>query len=673
MADDYIITRANGTEITVAANTTLGPTSPNGTSLQLPGRYTTDYGKNISENFLKLLENFSHNEAPSAPSEGQLWYNTGKNQLLVYNGVGQDWVPAGNVFKAATAPTVTNGAISGDLWSDTDNQQLYLFTGASWVLVGPEFSQGLSTGSKPLEILGTDNLTYTVVLLEVQAKPVAIISTKAFTPKAAITGFNNIFPGFNLSSADIEGSGAGKFYGTAEKAEKLISGTDEVSGSNFMRKDAANIANFGLRINNNSGIDLGSSATLNIGVEGQAAIISHKTSGANIDIRVNDQGVTKTVMRIDSTNKVGINNTAPNEALDVTGNVQASGSLRINSTTDTVNISTGSMVTAGGLAVAKTLRVGDDAFIGGDLQTGSISIISSSSEINIGTATERFDNIYANNFRGGNFFGTWVGEITGNATTANRLISPQAISIIGDVSAAAVSFDGTAPVQLTSTISNAFISSKPSTVTTLSTDEILINRVSGPTTGIFKINRSNLFNAVPQIPAGMIMPFAGSVAPTHWLLCDGSSYAKSAYNELWTVIGSAFGATTTTFNVPDLRGRFPLGKDNMGGVGDANRVADPEADTIGQSSGSDTYTIPVDNLPQHTHDLRGSTGIQYHALRDAPASEPEAVNFPLPTGSPTAGSALTTAGEVSSGAIGQPQDVMNPYLTLNYCIYTGQI
>ena len=168
------------------------------------------------------------------------------------------------------------------------------------------------------------------------------------------------------------------------------------------------------------------------------------------------------------------------------------------------------------------------------------------------------------------------------------------------------------------------------------------------------------------------MPFAGSVAPTHWLLCDGSSYAKSAYNELWTVIGSAFGATTTTFNVPDLRGRFPLGKDNMGGTA-ANNVADPEADTIGLSSGSDTYTIPVDNLPQHTHDLRGSTGIQYHALRDAPASEPEAVNFPLPTGSPTAGSALTTAGEVSSGAIGQPQDVMNPYLTLNYCIYTGQI
>ena len=163
------------------------------TSLALPGRNTTSYGTIIAENFLHLLENFAKNTSPANPVEGQLWYDTtvGVDQLKIYDGT--QWVASGGLKKALTQP-LAGESVVGDLWVDTDNQQLYLFTGSGWVLVGPEFSQGLSTGSKPLEIIGTDNLTYTVVVLEVQAKPVAIISTKAFTPKAAITGFSTIQP-----------------------------------------------------------------------------------------------------------------------------------------------------------------------------------------------------------------------------------------------------------------------------------------------------------------------------------------------------------------------------------------------------------------------------------------------------------------------------------------------
>jgi microcystin-dependent protein len=70
-------------------------------------------------------------------------------------------------------------------------------------------------------------------------------------------------------------------------------------------------------------------------------------------------------------------------------------------------------------------------------------------------------------------------------------------------------------------------------------------------------------------PAGVLLPFAGSTAPTGWLLCAGQAISRATYAGLFAVIGTAYGAGdgTTTFNVPDLRGRIPAGKDNMGGYG----------------------------------------------------------------------------------------------------------
>ena len=88
-----------------------------------------------------------------------------------------------------------------------------------------------------------------------------------------------------------------------------------------MRNDATSQSLFPITVKNNGGITVGASSTLSVGVEGQAGIISHQTSGSNIDIRVNNNGTTETVMRIDSTSKVGINNLSPDQALDVTGNI----------------------------------------------------------------------------------------------------------------------------------------------------------------------------------------------------------------------------------------------------------------------------------------------------------------------------------------------------------------
>lgn len=86
------------------------------------------------------------------------------------------------------------------------------------------------------------------------------------------------------------------------------------------------------------------------------------------------------------------------------------------------------------------------------------------------------------------------------------------------------------------------------------------------------------------VPAGTIMPCGNGTPPPRTLLCDGSAVSKpialggvsDAYIALWNAIGSTFGATSTQFNLPDLRGRFLRGVDNMG-TGAAGR--DPDANT----------------------------------------------------------------------------------------------
>jgi microcystin-dependent protein/cytoskeletal protein CcmA (bactofilin family) len=542
-------------------------------------------------------------------------------------------------------------------------------------LVGPEFSQGLSTGTKPYTITGTDNLEYTVVLIEVEAKPVAIISTKSFTPKASITGFSIILPGFNLSSADIEGSGVGKFYGTSQKAESLIAANSEVvAGSNFLRKDKVNIADFSLKINNNAGLDVGNTAIFNLGVESQAAVFSHRTSGANIDFRVNDAGTTKTVLRLDSNTNVGINNLAPSEALDVTGNIKASGELYVDAVTDSVSVGTGALIVKGGVGIAKQLRVGDTATFEDDITVRNIVTVNNNT-YDIGTVSNRFLNVYANSFVG-NLVGNVSGTVSGAAGTSNKLTSQTTFQMSGDVSAPSFTFDGqtggTVKTFATS-ISNGFIASKTATGTSQNSDEFILNRVSG-TTGVFKISRDNLFDAIAKIPTGMITPFGGSSAPTHWLLCDGTEYVIGTYPELYAVIGSSFGvATAGYFRTPDLRGRMPLGKDNMGGTS-ANRVTATAADSVGGFGGDESKVIPVANLPDHEHDLQGAAGAQYYAVRDVPgigAGETTAITYDAPTGSGQ-GSALPSSGGVLSGSLGNAQDVMNPFTTVNYIIYTGQ-
>lgn len=106
--------------------------------------------------------------------------------------------------------------------------------------------------------------------------------------------------------------------------------------------------------------------------------------------------------------------------------------------------------------------------------------------------------------------------------------------------------------------------------------------------------------------AGMIIPFAGSSAPTGFLLCGGQAVSRNTYATLFGIIGTTYGVGdgSSTFNLPDLQGRVIAGKDDMSGSS-ANRLTDQagglNGDTLGDTGGSETQGLSIAQLPSHSH------------------------------------------------------------------------
>ena len=146
---------------------------------------------------------------------------------------------------------------------------------------------------------------------------------------------------------------------------------------------------------------------------------------------------------------------------------------------------------------------------------------------------------------------------------------------------------------------------------------------------------------------------------------------------MFDAIGYNFGGqsevTTGFFRLPDMRGRMPMGKDNMGGTS-ADVVTADSADNLGSAAGSEEQTLIVQNLPEHKHNLRGDSLDQFYAIRDVSGtpSDADAVNYDAPTGT-GAGQALPNSGGILTDSdVGQAFSIMNPHLVLNYIIYTGR-
>lgn len=119
-------------------------------------------------------------------------------------------------------------------------------------------------------------------------------------------------------------------------------------------------------------------------------------------------------------------------------------------------------------------------------------------------------------------------------------------------------------------------------------------------------------------PPGVISAFGGATAPDGWLICDGRAVSRTEYPQLFTAIGTAFGAGdgSTTFNLPDLRGRFPRGWN--GGTGRDENAANRVACNTGGATGDAVGTCQMDALQAHKHNDAGHVhGYRTQVIDDA--------------------------------------------------------
>lgn len=183
---------------------------------------------------------------------------------------------------------------------------------------------------------------------------------------------------------------------------------------------------------------------------------------------------------------------------------------------------------------------------------------------------------------------------------------------------------------------------------------------------------------------GTLLAFSGASAPDGWLLCHGQAVSRADYAGLFAAIGTTYGAGngSTTFNLPDIRGRVIAGIDNMGGT-PANRLTAAgsfAATTPGAAGGSQTHTLTEAQMPAHSH--TGSTaeaGEHTHSLGALMGSGNFSFNGETPGGSGSSTASSKTSGSagahthdvsVSDTGGGQAHPSVQPTIALNYIIKT---
>jgi hypothetical protein len=280
----YTVNKTNGSVLATVADGTIDTS----TDLVLVGKNYAGYGEFLNENTVKLLENFANTSAPSSPLAGQLWWDTTNSLLKVYTG--SAFVVVSTATASASQPS---NNVTGSLWWDTTNGQLKVYNGSSFVTVGPTFTAAQGTSGAIVETVTDSGATdHVVVKLYAGGTVVGTVSKDTqFTPQSAIAGFATISPGIQLSSTV---SGA-KFQGTSTDSDAL----GGVAAANYLRSNANDTTSGTLGILNDTGLSVGVDADLTMSVSGSNVTVKNVTTDGDIIFNVNDGGSDTVAMTID--------------------------------------------------------------------------------------------------------------------------------------------------------------------------------------------------------------------------------------------------------------------------------------------------------------------------------------------------------------------------------------
>ena len=590
----------------------LDGNSDDSTSLILLGKkYAASYSKDIAENFLHLLENFASGVAPSSPERGQIWFNTNTLQevdptpapvdsegtygLKVFDG--QAWLPIGIIKKAAVSPTTlnleSNNLKKGDLYVDTSKNQLYIWNGIGYSLVGPLFNAFEKTGIEVEEIINNaDNQPVAVVSFFLKARRVAILTDKTFTPKLIYEGFKELKQGFNLSSSSFDTNT--KYWGVSEKAVSLIVGDDVVGANNFLRSDVISTTNYQFNVKADNGIILGSDSSYILAKDTTGAYIYNKNANSSIDFRIKKDNSAdyRTVVRVsgDNNGRVGINNTNPQYTLDINGDFKSSGDIEGNNIFADASVEIRENLSIIGNINWNVAGTAFDSDQGNIENVGNIipRVKNGAAIQTLGDSDNPWKRIFVNeigdtnnpvqifgNFTGNTFtVGNGTGTINGYSLGFGEAvtITTATNSDINLTNAAApnspiIIKNGNTTINIKTEISSSFYKGKESVNYVKNNDLFLIQ--SSDNDVYYKVTKRAIVDSIPVVPVGTVILFGAGLSnlPNGYLPCDGRELPRSLYSDLFSKIGykycpqgslPSFSTTgVLTFALPDLKKQVP--------------------------------------------------------------------------------------------------------------------
>jgi hypothetical protein len=265
----YTIDRFSKTPLTTVEDGTLNET----TDIKFVGKNYAGYGEVHNENFLHMMEHFAGANQPPKPVSGQVWYDTGTDRMK-FRDENSSWRSIGGAEVSGTQPA---GLAQGDFWWDSANEQLYVYNGTTFILIGPQDAGEGVTQMVSQTVLDSADVSKSVIVAYINDIAQFIISNEEFTIKPvegnSITGFNSVKSGVTLKGASTTtGVSVSKFWGTAANAERLggVDASSFVQSGNAAFADQIELAQglvvndtFEFIVDNTSGVIKNSSAADN--------------------------------------------------------------------------------------------------------------------------------------------------------------------------------------------------------------------------------------------------------------------------------------------------------------------------------------------------------------------------------------------------------------------------
>lgn len=292
----YTIQKTNNTVLAVVEDGTIDNT----TDLKLVGKNYSGYGEIQNENFIALLENFASANRPPRAITGQLWFDTSAGRLKLYDGNPNTVFTPLSILHRGPLPTginiTTSNIKEGDFWWDTLTEQLYVYNGAVFVLIGPRASQTVKTAVEEATVF--DNLflsgvsdpadhTHLILKTFVDNRVISVISNDEFTLGAGdtIAGFDRVKKGITLVNTQLANNGVTtnnfQFHGTASNTDRL-GGTAAVE---FVQRANA-VFTTQITVNDDDGIIAGANSDVVLKVNSTEPELLATQNGKKLNFKV---------------------------------------------------------------------------------------------------------------------------------------------------------------------------------------------------------------------------------------------------------------------------------------------------------------------------------------------------------------------------------------------------